>query len=93
VKTIEGQGSQSGKTQNDVVVADCGQLNWIVLRDNKIYNVLQIEESNKNTTTNFLYLLSKQKLSSNPINYSPLFTPHSSQLLVVSENLLFHNFV
>jgi peptidylprolyl isomerase len=27
VKTIEGQGSQSGKTQNDVVVADCGQLN------------------------------------------------------------------
>jgi len=26
VKNIEGQGSQSGKTSNDVVIADCGQL-------------------------------------------------------------------
>lgn len=26
VETIEKQGSQSGKTKNDVVIADCGQL-------------------------------------------------------------------
>jgi hypothetical protein len=26
VKNIEGQGSQSGKPSNDVVIADCGQL-------------------------------------------------------------------
>ncbi|KAH7723155.1 CYN-3 protein [Aphelenchoides avenae] len=26
VKSLEGQGSQSGKTQNDCVIADCGQL-------------------------------------------------------------------
>jgi peptidylprolyl isomerase len=26
VKNIEGQGSQSGKTSNDIVIADCGQL-------------------------------------------------------------------
>lgn len=26
VKAVEGQGSQSGKTTKDIVIADCGQL-------------------------------------------------------------------